>query len=35
MKWIQKLLNATNALWKDLMMYRLIKTQSFSIRTDP
>ena len=22
-KWIQKLLNPTNALWKDLMLYRL------------
>ena len=29
-KSIQRLLNPTNALWKDLMMYRLIKAQPFS-----
>ena len=23
MKWIQRLLNPTNALWKDLMLYQL------------
>ena len=23
MKWTQRLLNSTNALWKDLMLYRL------------